>query len=144
MYESGTILSLKQPREPDPETGEEFAYNEVEVINRSPISHAAKGDWSGSDAEGVIITPRSNFGATLDEPFGKLRTIYSVKEVPVREVSAPTIRVVDSSTSSAGPTPEEVFAEQAPGKAPEPGQTRARTSPLADPGPANARGPLDQ
>ena len=34
MYEPGTILALKEPREPDEETGEEFPYNEVEVIGR--------------------------------------------------------------------------------------------------------------
>lgn len=144
MYEPDTILTLKEQREPDPETGEEFAYNKVKVINESPVSHTNKGDWQGVDARGVIIVPIANFGGTLDEPFGKLRELYDVESIP--EHTAPVeqpVRVINQGTASAGPTPEEVFAEKAPGKAPEEGQTRARTSPLGDPGgPAGKDGPL--
>lgn len=144
MYESDTILALKVQREADDETGEEFPYNRVKVIGRSPVNHGDKGKWTGTDAEGVIIVPLTNFGATLDEPFGKLRTIYDVAETPVRETEVKqTVRVIDSSTDSAGPTPEEVFAQKAPGVAPEEGQTRGRTNPLGEPGgPPEADGPL--
>lgn len=143
MYAKDTILTLKKKRKPDPETKEEFPYNVVRVIGESPVSHAHKGDWTGPDAAGVIIVPLTNFGATLDEPFGKLRDIYEVTEIPETVIQEQKIRVIDSSTSQAGPTPEEVFAKDAPGVAPEPGQTRGRTSPLGDPGgPATGGSPL--
>lgn len=146
MYENDTILTLKQQRDPDPETDEAFAYNEVRVVGRSPIDHGiAGGQWTGGDAVGVIITPLSNFGSTLDEPFGKLVALYDVKEIPVHEIQpASPVRVIDSSTRAAGPTPEDVFKVEAPGKAPEPGQIRGRTpvSPLDDPRPAPSDGPL--
>jgi hypothetical protein len=144
MYEPGTILKLKDQRPADDETGEPFPYNVVKVVGPSPIGHADKGKWTGTDADGVIIVPLTNFGSTLDEPFGKLRTLYDVESVPEVEieVSAP-IRVINSATAQAGPTPEEVFAAEAPGVAPEEGQIRGRTSPLGPPGgPAEADGPL--
>jgi hypothetical protein len=143
MYEPDTILTLKEQREPDPETEEEFAYNRVRVVNESPVAHD-RGDWQGADARGVIIVPLSNFGGTLDEPFGKLRELYDVESIP--EHTAPVeqpVRVINQGTASAGPTPEEVFAAEAPGTPPEDGQTRGRTSPLGEPGgPADAAGPL--
>lgn len=144
MYEPDTILALKEQRDPDPETLEKFPYNRVRVIGPSPVSHADKGDWKGVDAQGVIVVPLTNFGSTLDEPFGKLREIYDVEEIPVRETEVvQKVRVINANTAAAGPTPEEIFAREAPGAPPEEGQTRARTSPLGDPGgPAEADGPL--
>jgi hypothetical protein len=145
MYESNTILTLKEQRDPDPETGEVFPYNEVKVIGASPISHGGNGEWSGQAAVGVIIVPTANFGSTLDEPLGKVQALYDVKFVPVNEIEvAPKIRVYDSATAAAGQSPEEVFAEKAPGAAPAEGQSRGRTamSPLADPRPAANDGPL--
>jgi hypothetical protein len=149
MYEPDTILELKQPHGPDEETGEEFPYNKVKVVGPSPINHGINNaEWTGPDGAGVIITPLSNFGSTLDEPLGKLQALYSVVEVPDRTVDLnPKIRVINSTTDSAGPTPEDVFKQQAPGVPPEEGQTRGRTpiaeSPLEDPRqPANAS-PLD-
>jgi hypothetical protein len=135
---------LKTPREPDPETGEEFAYNTVEVINASPISAHTKGDYMGPDAVGVIVVGTSNFGATLDEPFGKLREMYDVVSIPVHEAPANPVRVVNATSAAAGPTPEEVFQKEAPGKAPEEGQTRGRTplSPLDAPERPEKHGPL--
>lgn len=146
MYATDTILTLKEQRDPDEETDEAFAYNVVRVIGVSPIQHTSRGDYVGDDAKGVIVTPIANFGGVLDEPFGKLRQLYDVTETPTTEIQpASPIRVIDSSTAAAGPTPEEIFREQAPGVAPEPGQIRARTphSPLSDPGPESAKGPLD-
>jgi hypothetical protein len=144
MYESETILSLKEPRDPDPETGEAFPYNRVRVVGESPVSHADKGDWKGADARGVIVVPLTNFGSTLDEPFGKLRTIYDVESIPEHEAPAEVpIKVIKSTSQSAGPTPEEVFAEKAPGARATGDHRRARTSPLGDPGgPPDHDGPL--
>lgn len=146
MYATDTVLTLKQQRDPDEETGEEFPYNKVRVIGVSPVSHQHKGDWTGQDAEGVIVTPLTNFGATLDEPFGKLRTLYEISEVPdVEVVTEVRVKVIDSSTAAAGETPEEVFAREAPGTAPEEGQIRARTprSPLGEMTNPGSKGPLD-
>jgi len=144
MYTQDTILVLKEQRPNDPETDEAFAYNRVQVKGQSPISHAHKGKWTGGDAEGVILLPISNFGGVLDEPFGKVRSLYDVESVPERIINrvAP-IRIIDSSSAEAGRTPEEVFAEESPGVAPLPGQKRGRTAPLGPPGgPASADGPL--
>lgn len=144
MYADNTILVLKTQRDPDPETDEPFAYNRVKVIGRSPISHAHKGKWSGAEAEGVILSPLSNFGGTLDEPFGKCVQLYDVESIPERSINvAQPIRVIDAQSGEAGPTPEEIFAREAPGVAPDPGQVRGRTSPLGEPGgPVTADGPL--
>lgn len=162
MYESNTILELKEPRpdvkipkKEDPDTGRvrpahtlPFPYNKVRVIGRSPVDHSggAQGTWSGAAATGVIIEPLSGFASTLDEPFGKLQKLYKVIEVPSNEVEVVPIRVIRSDlTTSAGPTPEDVFAEKAPGKPPEEGQIRARTgvSPLGEVEADNApRSPL--
>jgi hypothetical protein len=146
MYEPDTILTLKEQREPDEETGEEFPYNCVKVIGPSPINHGvANAEWSGANGAGVIITPLSNFGSTLDEPYGKLVALYDVTEIPVREADlTPKIRVINSTSQSAGPTPEEVFSVEAPGVPPEEGQRRGRTtvSPLEDPRPKANDGPL--
>lgn len=146
MYAVDTILSLKEQRPADDETGEEFPYNRVRVVGESPVSHAHKGEYRGADAVGVILVPLSNFGSTLDYPFGHLKAIYDVESVPEREVNAQTtVRIIDSSTAEAGQTPEEVFKEKAPGKSPEEGQRRARTDfPLGEPtGPPGTGGPLD-
>lgn len=144
MYENETILELKEPREPDEETGEEFPYNRVRVVGRSPVNHTEKFNFTGADAVGVIIVPLTNFGSTLDEPFGRLRDLYTVVETPVREIPAQTIRVIDSSSAAAGPTPEEIFAEEAPGVPPEPGQTRGRTNPFGDEGAKPDPSPLSK
>ena len=142
MYEPGTILSLKKQRDPDPETNEAFPYNEVKVVGPSPVSWQKDSEWSGASAAGVLLVPVTNFGSTLDEPYGKVQALYDVKEIPVVEIEPPKIRVINSSSQSAGPTPEEVFAAKAPGKPPKAGQTRGRTSPLVDPRPAASDGPL--
>lgn len=149
MYEPGTILELKEPRPDvvtearvDPDTGRKrprtktpFPYNRVKVIGKSPVQHPAPagGEWSGTGLQGVLIAPLSSFGSTLDEPYGKLTAIYNVVEVPTNEVVIDPPKVVHSTTTSAGPTPEEVFAVEAPGESPKEGQTRGRTSPLPDP-----------
>lgn len=144
MYATGTILKLKKPRPKDKETKEDFPYNLVRVIGESPVSHGNKGKWEGSDAKGVLIAPLSNFGSTLDEPFGKLRDLYDVESIPEVEIPVEQkIRIIDATTAQAGKTPEEVFAEESPGEKPKPGEKRGRTHPLGDPGgPVGADGPL--
>lgn len=125
MYEAGTILALKEPRGTD-ETP--FPYDRVEVIGQSPISHAATSEWSGAAAQGVIIKPCDEFGSTLDEPEGKLKSIYKVESTPDREVTAEPIRVVRPET--AGPTPEEQFESVAGPKVESRRAKRRRESPL--------------
>lgn len=145
MYTSNTILELKEKRskgEPGTPEYEPFAYDEVKVIGSSPIENGGgKYDYEGADAQGVIIQPLTSFESTIDEPFGKLRAIYDVKELPVVEVEEPKVRVIDAQTAEAGPTPEEVFADEAPGEASVDGR-RVRTSPLPDPPNAKKDGPL--
>jgi hypothetical protein len=155
MFKSGTILELKDPREPsqltdpytgqprfekkrNPRTGEEtelkdkpvmrpFPYNKVEVIGPSPIT-ADRGEWQGADAAGVIIRPLSDFAGNLDEPVGKLKQLYTVVSVPEDVVPVErTIKVIDAHTNQAGESPEEVFAREAPGAASGDGHKRART-----------------
>jgi hypothetical protein len=150
MYAPGTILRLKEQRAPteklDRDTGEpvlkgpkgrekpvmlEFPYNRVRVIGRSPVSYT--NDWSGADAVGVIITPLTDFAGNLDEPFGKLNQLYEVESIPERKVPEKIeVKIIDAATNEAGPTPEEVFAREAPGKPPAPGQVRGRTDPFGD------------
>lgn len=163
MYEPETILKLKEPRskgtppvgkpqrgkegeigyrpqsadyEPPSDDWEVFPYDRVRVIGQSPINHASITDeWSGTSGQGVIVEPIHEFGATLDEPYGKLQRLYEVESVPVHEVPAEVpIRVINSTSGSAGPTPEEQIAEKAPGVPPKPGEKRGRTkhSPLDD------------
>lgn len=147
MYVKDTILTLKKQREPDAETGEAFPYNRVKVVGESPVSHSHTGQWTGAEAAGVILTPLSNFGGTLDEPYGKVNALYSVESIPEAETVTETkVRVVDGATSQAGPTPEEVFSEEAPGTPPEDGRRRGRTlvSPLEEVVNEEAVGPLGE
>lgn len=136
MYEPGSILTLKEPRPPEKNEKDEeieFPYNRVEVVGQSPINHGVTAsEWSGAaaDGQGVIIKPLTSFGSTLDEPYGKLKELYDVESIPQHEApAAQPVKVVNATSGSAGPTPEEVFATEAPGKKPEPGQRRGR-SPL--------------
>lgn len=170
MYAAGTILELKEQREPerkiDPQTGEPafvkkrnrdtgelentktpamqpFPWNKVQVLGKSPVVHDYS-DWTGADAEGVILQPLTEFAGNIDEPIGKVRMLYNVVSVPEEKVYQPEVRVVQAATAQAGPTPEEVFATEAPGEAPKEGQTRART-PFADvkpPAGTHGRSPL--
>lgn len=149
MYAPGTILELKKKRaaaERKDRNDEvitdaegvpvkfEFPYNRVQVIGESPIDHSMMSSaWEGAGARGVIITPLTDFGATLDEPFDKLKQLYNVVSIPTVEVDPqPKIRIIESNSGQAGPTPEEVFAEKAPGKKGPQSGRRTRTSPLGD------------
>jgi hypothetical protein len=123
----------------DPKTKEpipvmlQFPYNRVRVVGRSPVTTSENG-WQGEDAVRVIIEPLTEFGGNLEEPMGKLKQLYDVESTP-EPVEAPvkvTVREINATTSQAGPTPEEVFADKAPGAPPKPGQSRGRTDPFAD------------
>jgi hypothetical protein len=147
MYEPGTILKLKKQREDtevpakvDPDTDRKkakhripFPYNKVRVVGRSPVDHGQfGGGWEGVGAAGVILEPLTGHGSTLDEPYGKVQKLYEVESIPTNEVVVEPLRVIRPTSGSAGPTPEEVFAVEAPGVAPEEGQSRGRTSPFED------------
>lgn len=147
MYEIDTVLKLKEQHDPDEETGEEFPYNRARVVGQSPVSDPKKaGGWTGPDAVGVIITPLSNFGGVLDEPFGKLREIYDVESIPepVTQYTTPKVNATSLPRIPLGPSPEEQFAAlPIQGEPPEDGRRRTRTDPLGDPGgPRDADGPL--
>ena len=163
MYEEGTILVLKEQREPTiteievtvlgkngkpttktevQQVEEEFPYNRVKVIGPSFIRHiknlgmdAKKEPYTGQDAQGVIITPAGGaFGATIDEPYGKLRRMYDIAELPENTFEAPKVTVHRGPSAVSGPTPEEVFGGTEPVDAP---RTAANPvhSPLPDPRP---------
>lgn len=134
MYEIDTVLELKEKKSTDDKL---FPYDEVRVVGPSPVDHTGTGHWQGRDAQGVVLQPITDFDANIDEPLGKIQALYSVKSVPERVIEQPKVRIVDSSTAAAGKTPEEVFAEEAPGEASVAGE-RVKTpfkdeSPLEDP-----------
>lgn len=136
MYEPGTILTLKEPRSvgtPGEDSYEEFPYDRVRVLGGSPINHGAtQSEWVGADANGIIIEPLNGFGANADEPQGRIQSLYDVESIPEREIDlgAP---VKVTTQAQAGPTPEEVFAAEAPAD-------KAATSKDGE----RVRSPLDQ
>lgn len=155
MYQPNTVLTIKDEFRDqfpdDPETGDPFPYMTVRVIGESPISYTG-GEWTGLAAHGVIVEPMTLFSSNLDEPLGKLQELYKIVSIPEitleprfsdREAELALLRL------RVAPTPEEVFAELAPGPKPEDGQTRARTpivgeSPLPDPRVEAAKSPLSR
>lgn len=138
MYTPGTILALKEPKStPETKKGADdaviFPYDEVEVIGASPIYHSGQstGEWEGASAQTVIIRPLTEFAGNLDEPMGRLQTLYNVKYEPERVEQEIKVERYDANTRAAGLTPEEAFAGDQPQKKSE---TRVRTphSPLQD------------
>lgn len=122
MYKPGTILTLKEPRSTEKEP---FAYDRIEVIGPSPLSHASvDSEWTGSNATGVIVKPLTDFGSTLDEPLGRLQSLYDVESVPDNRIAPPAVTV--QSETYDYKSPEEVFKEvpaepvKEPKKAPSP------------------------
>ena len=111
MYETGTILRLREPKSTDDTP---FAYDKIEVIGTSPLSHSSlTSSWAGAEAQGVLIKPLTEFGSTLDEPFGRLRELYEVELIPEKVIPVhQDIKVIDTSSSgSAGASPEEIFQD---------------------------------
>lgn len=167
MYLPGTILKLREQRPPTVVAGPEveiidkngkgtgkykreeveqpFPYNHVRVIGPSPLTYTHqrgaespdRQPYDGADAQGVIIQPVSEFAMTLDEPYGKLRRLYEITELPEEEFTHPVVRVHRGPSAIAGPTPEEVFADKAPADTqPDVPRTAKRVgSPLEDPRP---------
>lgn len=130
MYEPETILELKEPKFVDdsgrprplsefkPKNKDDeampFPYNRVMVIGQSPLIHMnSSGEWVGAAAQGVILRPESGFAANLDEPLGKVQRLYNVVSIPETVIPANPVRVIHSTSGSAGPTPEEHFAAAA-------------------------------
>lgn len=130
MYDSGTVLKLKEPKFIDSEGKARplaefkpkdkndkpalFPYNEVTVLGASPIGHAqpSGAEWTGVDAQGVIVQPLTVFSVTLDEPLGKIQRLYEVVSVPEK---GPAEIVVKQTTTKYTPTPEELLnAERDP------------------------------
>lgn len=147
MYKPGTILTLKSQKDPDPETGQEFAYNTVEVIGQSPIDHGTTrptGQWQGANGAGVIIKPLSSFDANLDEPYGKLMQLYKVVSIPEPAEIVREVRIKVNTPEDLGPTPEEVFAKL-PHDPDAPRRPETKASPLPEPTPVpgeNGASPL--
>lgn len=112
MYQPDTVLTLKDPRSTEEEP---FPYDRVRVVGQSPVDHGLTSSaWTGSNGQGVIVTPLTSFGSTIDEPYGKLQRLYEVESIP--EVVVPvaaTVKVLQQ--TDAGPSPEDVFAQEAEG-----------------------------
>ena len=117
MYKPDTILALKNPRTEYDEAGEiigeAFPYDRVRVIGQSPVHHATiASEWTGSNGQGVIVEPLTDFGANLDEPYGRLQELYSVESLPEPVIYRGTeVEVLEP--EDLGPSPEQVFADEA-------------------------------
>lgn len=109
MYQPETVLTKREQFEEDHPSA---PYNRVKVVGQSPINHGTiQTEWVGPQGQGVIVQPLDGFGATLDEPYGKLIELYEVESVPENVVPAePIIKHVPQ---DGAPSPEEVFAEEA-------------------------------
>lgn len=121
MYTPGTILVLNEPQSTEEKP---FAYDKVEVVGPSPVNHGVQaGDYTGADAQGVIIkTAGEDFGPNLDEPFGKLRAIYTVDYQPELVPN-----LLNPSQTPEGMTPEQVFDAVAKEQGLKPSDVRERT-----------------
>lgn len=134
-YPDDTILELTEPAFIDAEGRKQplsefkpskdaseperlFPYNRVKVVGRSPINHGhSEKGWQGSDADGYIVQPLTDFAANLDEPYGKLSALYSVAELPDESI-AENVVASDRGFHQVRPakvqalTPEEVLRGQ--------------------------------
>lgn len=133
MYERGTILELKERRSTKDNL---FPYDEVEVVGASPVTKQISSEWNGSNGQGVIITPLTEFAATIEEPFGKLQVIYKVKALPDEREELTQARVRDIPERQLGDSPEETFAKtsknEEKSRAARPKKEKAKPSPLND------------
>ena len=137
MYARGTILSRREPfpvadaAAVPPVDGDPRApYNRVRVIGPSPrvVSGGAPAMWSGVSAQGVVIEPLAGFGGIVDRPLGELQADYDIESEPEVVIPQPSVRVIDAQSRAAGPTPEEVFAEEAAKAAKETRRGRGRAA----------------
>jgi hypothetical protein len=105
MYQPGTILKLREPKSTEDKV---FPYDEVEVIGQSPQTHSGM-EFAGADQQGVIIRPITSFDRNLDEPLGRLQAMYEPTYVPDNRIEVTVEkRIIDGTTSAAGPTPPKV------------------------------------
>lgn len=107
MYQPDTILKLKEPRSKE---GEPFPYDRVRVVGQSPVSTPTPNAWEGAMGQSVLIEPVSDFGSVVDEPFGKLQTLYEVESLPPEPDLSQQVKVIPA--GAAGPSPEDRFASE--------------------------------
>ncbi len=137
MYAAETILKLKKTRSTKESP---FPYDLVRVVGESPVDHGIRNTlWQGGNGKGVIITPLTAFGSTIDEPYGKLADLYEVETLPPKiEMVAGKVDII--SQEQLGPSPEDIFSDVAAasgGDSRRSRKTKPPTSPLDGPdGPA--------
>lgn len=123
MFTRGTVLVLKEPKSTDEVP---FPYDRVRVVGVSVVSRpGAMGEWEGADAQGVVIEPVTEFAGNLDEPYGRLKRLYKIESEPEPVDQQIRVEVIPAHTRQAGPTPEEIFAEQNEAAGIKPGQKRS-------------------
>ena len=106
------------------------AYHRIEVIGQSPLSHSsAASEWTGTNADGVLIRPLTDFGSTLDEPYGRLRDLYEIESIPDAVIAAQAA-TAPQAAYIAPQTVEEVF-EDASGGPERAKPAKVKRSPLA-------------
>lgn len=137
MYAPNTILELKEPKSvkaTKTEPAKIFAYDQVRVIGPSPVTHSGQsdGEWDGVGAQGVIVTPLTEFAGNLDEPLGRLQRLYKIVSEPEDVNTQIEVRTYDGNTSAAGQTPEEVFADASEPTPKSAKRVRSRHSPLQE------------
>ena len=109
MYQPETTLKKKEPFGDDHPGA---PYNHVKVIGQSPINHGTiQTEWIGAQGQGVIVQPLDGFGATLDEPYGKLQDLYEIDTVPDNVV--PVGPQVEYIPQDGSPSPEDIFRTEA-------------------------------
>ena len=132
MYESGTILALKEPQSTDDFT---YPYDRVQVVGQSPVQHAtASGSmWAGQDAVGFVIRPLDDHGPTLDKPYGELESQYDIEAYPTDPITKEPITPENNPRNL--PSPMQVLARAeaqnppAPKRTPSPSLQDNRKSP---------------
>jgi hypothetical protein len=110
MYETGTILVLKDPQSTEEET---YPYDRVMVVGQSPVHHAtASGStFAGADAVGFIVRPLEEFAGTVDKPLGLLNELYEVESYPTDPTTGEPLRPENNPRNL--PTPEQLLAHAA-------------------------------
>ena len=128
MYQPETTLKKIEPFADDHPGA---PYNHVKVIGQSPINHGTiQTEWIGAQGQGVIVQPLDGFGATLDEPYGKLQSLYEIDTVPDNVLPAePVIKHIPQEGS---PSPEDRFRAEASEPELEVKEPKAPASPLDD------------
>ena len=135
MYKPDTILKLKDPRGVN-EEGEAFPYDRVRVVGQSPVNHAdITSEWVGANGQGVVLEPLTAFGANLDEPYGRVLELYDVESLPDVTVMRAEDQVKIVEPGDLGPSPEEVFSNDAAAEGQDSRRAKPRRfipSPLVD------------